>query len=247
MKHVKLIVAYDGTAYGGSQRQKNAPTVQQVLEEVLQKLLKEKVRLSFAGRTDAGVHAEGQVASFKTRREIPLQGLQRGIYALLPKDIVVRSATEASSDFHPRFDASLKKYRYTLWNHPTPSPFLRHYALHVRQPLDLKGMRNAARFLVGKHDFKSFQASDKKRRSSVRRLKRLSIRRKGSLIEMDFTGDGFVYHMVRNVVGTLLDVGIGRRSPEEVSRLLSKKNRRLASATAPAKGLCLIKVVYSSV
>ena len=244
MRRVKLVLSYDGTAYGGSQRQKNAPTIQQTLEEALRKILREKVRLLFAGRTDAGVHAEGQVASFSTRRKIPLRGLQRGLNAILPKDIIVRSATQVPSDFHPRFHPSLKEYRYTIWNHPVPTPFLREYAFHVPQPLDLPAMRRAARLLVGKHDFKSFQASDQKKRSSVRTLHRLSIRREGSLIQMNFQGDGFVYRMVRNIVGTLLDVGISRRAPEDILRLLSKKDRRLAGPTAPAKGLCLVKILY---
>lgn len=244
MRHLKLIVSYDGTAYGGFQRQRNARTVQAVLEETLRKILKEKVRLLSAGRTDAGVHAEGQVVSFKTKQDLPLLGLQRGLNALLPKDIVIRSAKEAIPDFHPRFDASLKEYRYTLWNDPTPSPFWRHYAHHVPHPLDLKAMRKAAHYLVGHHDFKSFQAADKRRRSAVRTLKRLFIRRKGSLIQITFQADGFVYHMVRNIVGTLLEVGKGRRSPAEIPALLSKKDRRFTGPTAPAKGLCLVKVGY---
>ena len=244
MRHVKLVVSYDGTAYGGSQRQKNARTIQQTLEEVLRRVLKEKARLSFAGRTDAGVHAEGQVATFTTRREIPLQGLKRALNAMLPKDIVVRSVAEVPVSFHPRFHASLKEYRYTIWNHPTPTPFLRSYALHVPHPLDLDAMRKAARLLVGKHNFKSFQASDKAKRSSVRTLRRLALRRKGPLIQMSFQGNGFVYHMVRNIVGTLLDVGRSRRAPEDVFRLLSKRDRRLAGPTAPARGLCLVKILY---
>ena len=246
MRRVKLVLSYDGTAYGGSQRQKNAPTIQQTLEEALRKILKEKVRLLFAGRTDAGVHAEGQVAAFSTRRKIPLRGLKRGLNAMLPKDIVVRSAAQVPSDFHPRFRPSLKEYRYTIWNHPVPTPFLREYAFHVPQPLNLPAMRHAARFLVGKHNFKSFQASDQKRRSSVRTLRRLAVRRRGPLIRMNFQGDGFVYRMVRNIVGTLLEVGKGRRSPGEIFRLLSKKDRRLAGPTAPAKGLCLVRVTYPS-
>ena len=247
MRHVKLIVSYDGTDYSGSQRQRNARTVQEVLEKALREILKEKVRLLFAGRTDAGVHAVGQVVGFRTARTLPLLGLHRGLNAILPKDVVVRSVTEAPSDFHPRFNASLKAYRYTIWNHPIPTPFLRNYALHVPWPLDLAAMRSAARLLVGRHNFKSFQASDKKKRASVRTLKRLSIHRRGPLVQMTFQANGFVYHMVRNIVGTLLEVGKGRRPPEEILQLLSKKDRRLAGPTAPAKGLCLVKVDYPEI
>ena len=244
MKRVKLVVSYDGTAYGGSQRQKNTRTIQQTLEEALRRVLKEKTWLSFAGRTDAGVHAEGQVATFTTHRKIPLQGLRRALNAMLPKDIVVRSVAEVPVSFHPRFRPSLKEYRYTIWNHPVPTPFLREYTFHVPHPLNLAAMRKAARLLVGKHDFKSFQASDKKKRSSVRTLRRLSVRRKGPLIQMSFQGNGFVYHMVRNIVGTLLDVGRNRSAPEEIFRILSQRDRRLAGPTAPAKGLCLISIYY---
>ena len=246
MRHVKLIVSYDGTAYRGSQRQKNARTVQEVLEKALREILKEKVRLLFAGRTDAGVHAEGQVVSFQTARTLPLLGLRRGLNTLLPKDVIVQSATEVDSYFHPRFDASLKQYRYTIWNRPTLSPFWRHYATHVPQTLDVRAMRSAARRLVGRHNFKSFQASDKKKRASVRTLKRLSIHRRGPLVQMTFQANGFVYHMIRNIVGTLLEVGKGRRRPEEVVALLSKRDRQFSGPTAPAKGLCLMKVRYSA-
>jgi len=246
MRQIKLTLSYDGTAYQGSQRQKNAPTVQDVLEKTLQKVLKEKTRILFAGRTDAGVHAEGQVASFKTGRKIPLKGLKRGLNALLPEDIVVRSAAQTQRLFHPRFDASLKEYRYTLWNDPTPSPFLRRYALHVPQKLNLKAMRRAARYLVGENDFKSFQAADERGRSSRRILRRLSIRRKGPLVRMTFQGNGFVYRMVRNIVGTLLQVGRGKRLPQEVKTLLKRRDRTLAGPTAPAQGLCLVRVTYPS-
>lgn len=241
-----LTLSYDGTHYAGFQIQKNKKTVQGVLEETLRKILKKKPRLLYAGRTDAGVHALSQIVSFKIDSSISTGALQKALNSLLPPDIVVQKAKVVPSSFHPRYERAFKHYRYTLRYHPSRSPFDRLYTTFYPYVLDLSAMRQAARYLKGRHDFKSFQASDKKERSSVRVLHRLSLRRKPPYLFIDLIGNGFLYKMVRNIVGTLLEVGRGRRTPETIKRLLSKKDRCLAGPTAPAKGLFLVSVRYPS-
>ncbi|MFH1857699.1 MAG: tRNA pseudouridine(38-40) synthase TruA [Candidatus Omnitrophota bacterium] len=242
MRQIVLTVSYDGTHYAGYQIQKNARTIQAVLESTLRRILKEKVRLSAASRTDAGVHALEHITAFKSGATISCVALMRALNSLLPQDIVVRKAAEKPPSFRVRDAAALKQYRYTIRHHPVRSPFDRFYTTFYPYPLDVAAMRKAARYLVGRKNFKSFQASDKVERSSVRTIHRLSVRQKSPYLVIDVTGSGFLYKMVRNIVGTLLEVGRGRRLPEGLPRLVSQKNRTLAGPTAPARGLCLIKV-----
>lgn len=244
MRNIKLIIEYDGTNYAGWQIQKNAKSIQGTLESTLKRIIGEKVRLVSCGRTDSGVHAEGHAANFKTNSKISLVNLQRGLNSVLPKDIVIKEAKEVPLDFNSRYDAKSKVYRYTILNRSYPQALCRNYFYYVPYKLDLNLMRREAKCLVGKHDFKSFQAADKKERSSIRTIKKLNIKRKGNLIEIEIEADGFLYNMVRNIVGTLIEIGRGRFKAGSMKKILKAKNRDLAGPTAPAKGLCLAEVKY---
>ncbi|MBI4436560.1 MAG: tRNA pseudouridine(38-40) synthase TruA [Candidatus Omnitrophica bacterium] len=246
MRNLALTVSFDGTNYAGFQIQKNGKTVQEVLEAALRKILKEKVRILAAGRTDAGVHALAQVVTVKTSSEIPTEALKRALNSNIPPDIAVQQVKKVPLSFHPRYEAISKRYRYTIRNHPSRSPFDRLYTTFYPYPLDLSAMRRAARFLMGRRDYQSFQAKDKKRRSSTRHIRHLSIRKKSPYVVLEIEGDGFLYKMVRNIVGTLLEVGRGKWRPADVKGILSKKDRSLAGPTAPARGLCLLSVRYLS-
>ncbi|MFC1624494.1 tRNA pseudouridine(38-40) synthase TruA [Candidatus Omnitrophota bacterium] len=255
VRNICLTIEYDGTRFCGWQRQsRRTPglkganerfkTVQEEIEKALEKLFRCKIRLIGAGRTDSGVHAEGQVANFKVSSILPLRNIKRGLNSYLPKDIAVLSVRDASPSFHSRFNAKEKLYRYTIVNRDARSPLLKRYAAFISYDLDIKAMRKAARYFIGKKDFKSFQASDKKKKNSVRDLSKLDIVTKVPLIEIYIQANGFLYNMVRNIVGTLIDVGRGRVAPEAVKKILSKKHRPAAGGTAPAKGLSLVKVFY---
>lgn len=247
MRNIKLIIEYDGTDYAGWQLQRKRPetkTLQETLEKTLQKILQERVGLVASGRTDAGVHAQAQTVNFKTRSEIPLPKLERALNGLLPKDIAVISAREAALDFHSRFKAKSKLYRYTILNRPQRSAFLRNTVYFYPYPLDVRLMQREAKVLLGRHDFSAFKASDKKERGSIRTIKRLKVWRDQDLIHIDVEADGFLYNMVRNIAGTLIDIGRQRLKSGQLKRILSARDRRLAGPTAPANGLSLIKVNY---
>ena len=260
MRHIKLILEYDGTAYGGWQRQPRVSTIQQVLEEKLEVLLRHPVKAAAAGRTDAGVHAAGQVVSFATDATLTLDRIRKGLNALLPADIGVREAAEAPGDFDPRRQAGGKHYRYLVWNHPSRSPLLRHRAWHVREPLRLEAMQSAAKELIGEHDFSAFRASGCDSKTFVRRVRRLEIglssgtgaleappvreQGEGGLIAFDVEATAYLRYMVRNIVGTLVEVGLGRRGAADMARILESRDRTLAGRTAPARGLTLLRVDY---
>ena len=244
MRNLLLSVSYDGTHYAGFQIQKNASTIQGVLESTLRKILKQNVHLLSAGRTDAGVHAFCNLVSVKTASSISLAALKRALNSNLPQDISIKKVGEVPLNFHPRFDALSKHYRYTLRNHPLRSPFDRFFTTFYPYPLDISAMRKAAKHLRGIHDFKAFQAKDKRERASRRRIHRLSIRRKSPYVFIDIEGDGFLYKMVGNIVGTLLEIGRGKRNAQEMRRLLVQKDRQKAGKTALAEGLCLLSIRY---
>jgi tRNA pseudouridine38-40 synthase len=245
----KLTIAYDGTAYEGWQTQKIGTGVQQKVEEALAKLFSSRPVVHSSSRTDTGVHALGMVAHFEVPHaefKMTVRRLGLAINAWLPEDIRVLSVSRSAKTFHARFDTVGKQYRYFVWNHTAMNPLLRHNAWQVTRPLDLRAMRAAAPLLVGRHDFKSFAANrNYQMESTRRRLTRCEIKKSGPQLTFIIEGDGFLYKMCRGIVGTLVQVGLGKFPPAEIRRMLAKKDRRVAGMTAPAHGLVLWKVFYS--
>ena len=252
MRQIKLVIEYDGTSLCGWQRQPNGPTVQQHIEEALAKLLTHEVRITGASRTDAGVHARGQVASFQTDRPIELHGIRRGLNSMLPDAIAVREASEVELDFHPRFSATGKHYRYLIYRAADRSPRWRERAWHHPQSLDLAAMRAAAACLVGEHDFAAFRAVGCAAKTTVRKIHGIDLTEAPNeapddLLAIDVRGNAFLRNMVRIVVGTLAEVGRGYRESAQVAEILAAKDRSCAGMTAPAHGLELIEVHYDGV
>lgn len=241
---VKAVVAYDGTGYSGFQRQTNAYTVQEALEQVLEKLTGHVVRIVAAGRTDAGVHAEGQVIAFVPRWRHPLTDLHRGMNALLPEQIAVRDMMEVPEGFHPRYDARRRRYRYTIYQAPVRNPLVARYSLHVDRDLDLDAMQAAAEALVGQHDFAAF-GSPPSGRSTVREVYRARWTGTAPWRYFEVEANAFLYKMVRMLVGTLLRVGDGKLTPEAFAALLVTQDRQNAGPAVDARGLCLKSVTYA--
>ena len=253
MRNVRLTIAYDGTDFHGWQRQPEVPTIQEALETRIAQITGEAVKLYGSGRTDSGVHAAGQVANFRTECPIPCAGLQKALNGILPASIRVREADEVSADFHARYSAKAKTYRYRILQRPICPPYLARYVYHHPYPLDVRLMARAARLLEGEHDFTSFAGSDPARKvtegqrdSNVRKVfhSRITVRKNLQMIVYQVRGSGFLHHMVRNTVGTLLDVGGGKLSPEDIPGILEARDRSKAGPTAPASGLWLVKVEY---
>ena len=240
---VKATVAYDGTDYWGFQWQTNVPTVQAALEEALERLTQSSLRILAAGRTDAGVHAKGQVIAFDTVWRHGLAKLERAMNAVLPPDVAVRDLVQVRPDFHPRFDARSRLYRYTLYNAPVRSPLVRRNSLHLAGPLDLQAMKEAAALAVGEHDFAAF-GRPTQGEVTIRRVIAVDWTVKAPWWFFDIEANAFLYRMVRSIVGTLLLVGQGRLSPYEFEAILTSRDRRQAKQTAQAHGLCLIQVKY---
>lgn len=246
----KLTIAYDGSGYEGWQVQKIGTGVQEKVEAALAKLFPSGPRTHSSSRTDTGVHALGMVAHFevpKAEGKYTPYKLALALNAHLPEDIRVLSATRAPENFHARFDARGKQYRYLVWNHAAMNPLLRTTAWHVPRALDIKAMRAAAALFVGKHDFQSFTANPGyARESTVRNLTRCDVKRSGPQLTVIIEGDGFLYKMCRGMVGTLVQIGLGKFPAEEIKTMLTKRDRRVAGMTAPAHGLVLWKVFYRS-
>ncbi len=219
-------------------------TIQQTIENALQKILQEKVKLICSGRTDTGVHAQAQVANFKTASPIGLDKLHFGLNALLPEDIAVTRVTHAPVDFHSRFCAKSKVYQYVILNSKHRSVFFRNSAYFCRYPLNINLMRKEAKALLGRHNFSAFCASAGKLKNQVKTIKKITISKRNNLITITVKADGFLYNMVRNIAGTLIDIGRGKLSENSLKKILFSKNRRLAGPTAPAKGLYLLKIGY---
>jgi tRNA pseudouridine38-40 synthase len=242
---VKLTLEYDGTRYVGWQVQPNGPSVQAEVERALATLHKAPRRVTAAGRTDAGVHARGQVVSFPEERPLPLVAYVKGMNALLPRDVAVRAASLEPDGFDARRSARGKRYRYVIENLATRAPLTRLYAWQLFGRLDAAAMRDAARHLVGRHDFAAFQAADCEAHHAVRDVRRLDVVGEGrGCIEVVVEATAFVKHMVRNIVGTLVEVGQGKRAPGSLPALLAGRDRRAAGPTAPPQGLCLEEVFY---
>ncbi|MDF2593957.1 MAG: truA [Clostridia bacterium] len=244
MPRFKLIVAYDGTNYHGFVRQKNAITVQQVLEEAITAIVRQPVQIEGSGRTDAGVHAKGQCCIFDADTSIPVTKLIRGINSKLPRDIVIKKIEIAADDFHPRFDTKNKTYRYQILNSETNDPFICKYAYFYPCPLDIERMQEAADYIIGEHDFKCFCSAHTTVLSTVRTIYDLKVIKKDELIHIDVCGNGFLYNMVRIIAGTLIQVGSNRLSPDQITAIIKSKDRRLAGPTAPPEGLTMLKIKY---
>lgn len=246
MRNIKIIVQYDGTRYSGWQSQEHDEnTIQGKLTAVLTRLLGEAVELAGSGRTDAGVHALGQVANFKTRSEMSCVELLENLNHYLPEDIGVISIEEVDARFHSRLNAVRKTYRYHIWNSPIHAVFDRRYTWSIEQHLDVPAMRRAAAGLTGTHDYKAFSSIKRGKKSTVRTIEAIEIEQTGVDITISFTGNGFLYHMVRILTGTLVEVGLHKKTQEDMQAILASLNREQAGVMAPAQGLFLVNVEYS--
>jgi len=245
MRNVKLILQYEGTRFVGWQRQRQPNSIQQVLEEAIAAVTGEEARVTAAGRTDAGVHALGQTAHVRLDSSLPCRHLVAALNAHLPPDIAVVEAEDMPDDFHARFAAGSKIYEYTIATGPARPVLDRDLCWYVRSPLDLGRMRRAAACLVGEHDFAAFGAENFRRKTTVRTVYSLDIEELAGRLRLRVHGNGFLYNMVRAITGTLVDVGRGRIEPEQVREILASRDRRKAGPTAPARGLCLVRVFYA--
>lgn len=245
MRNIKLLLSYDGTDFFGWQRQPDLRTVQQVLEEALGALTGVEPSTNASGRTDAGVHALGQVVHFYTASQHPADVFVKALNATLPIDVRVHGAWDMPQAFHATLDAKSKLYRYVIDNGRIADPFRRRYSDHVYQRLDTDAMQRAARALLGRHDFRSFETNWPNRTSSVRTIMSLEVKRTDESVAIEVEADGFLYNMVRSITGTLVRVGLGRRPESWVGEALAAEDRRQAGPTAPPQGLFLVRVRYS--
>lgn len=245
MQNYKIVIQYDGTRYDGWQKQGNTDnTIQGKIEAVLKRMAGEEVEIAGAGRTDAGAHALGQVANFKLKKSMSQEDLQAYLNQYLPEDIVVTSVKKVNDRFHSRLTATGKQYDYRILNSPIGNPFTRKYTWKLEEELDFRAMREAAALLTGTHDYASFCSNRKMKKSTIRTVDSIEVNRIGGEIVISFHGEGFLYNMVRIMAGTIVEVGQGKRRPEEMTQILEQKNREAAGITAPAQGLFLMKVEY---
>ena len=244
-RNIRLLIAYDGSRYQGWQRQKEAPTLQGTIEAVLNRITQESISLKGAGRTDAGVHAWGQVANFKTSALLPLSKLESAFQALLPRDILIREILEVDSGFHARFSSQAKVYDYFITCRKPQSPFIRRYVWSIKEPLSLPRIRTGLLLLKGEKDFSSFQTAGSPVFQTVRTIQQADLlAAPWGTFRLRFKADGFLRHMVRNMVGLLIRLGLGRLSLEEFAGVIAAKDRSKTGAMAPAQGLFLRKVIY---
>jgi len=245
INNFKITIEYDGTNYHGWQRQKNDRSIQAEIEKALFKMQGTTIAVTGSGRTDAGVHALGQVANFQCRTHLGPDVFLRALNSLLPRDIIIHDCRQAVGTFHARYDAQSKIYNYKILNRPMPAAIGRQYAWFIRKKLSLEAMRTAGMHIIGEHDFKSFEGAGSPRSSTVRNVMMVNLveSRADSLI-FEIEANGFLRFMVRNIVGTLVEVGLGKITPDGFKRILESKDRSQAGATAPAHGLYLVKVKY---
>ena len=246
-RNIWITVSYEGTAYAGFQRQPVAMTVQKAIEEALLQITGVSATLYFVARTDAGVHAWGQECTFYTESRVPGDKFKYALNAILPRDIRVRESREAAEDFSVRRMKYGKTYAYTIWQDRDISPFMRRYAWVLGRELNVEKMRAAAAVLVGRHDFTSFRGNNSVPSDPVRNLMDIRVEPEGRLIRIYVTGEGFLYHMVRNIAGALADAGQGKLSPEDLVNILKARDRRKLGVTAPAEGLCLLQVYFEPI
>ena len=246
MKRVKLVVAYDGTNYKGWQVQPNGVTIEEVLNRELSALFGEEITVTGASRTDSGVHSLGNVAVFDTNARMPAEKISFALNQRLPADIVVQDSCEVAADWHPRYQNSRKTYEYRILNRTFRLPSRRSDTYFYHHPLDVAAMRQAAAYLVGEHDFKSFCAVNAQVRSTVRTIYACDVGKEGDIISIRVTGNGFLYNMVRIIAGTLIKAGCGELAPVRMPEILAALDRSAAGPTAPAHGLTMIGIVYES-
>lgn len=244
MKRVRLTIAYDGTNYCGWQIQPNGITIQEVLENCLEDLTGKKTSIMGASRTDTGVHALGNVAVFDTDMRMPGEKFSFALNQRLPEDIRIQKSEEVPLDFHPRYRESEKTYEYKILNRQFPIPTQRLYTHFTYVPLDIEKMREAGKYLVGEHDFKSFCGAGAQVKTTVRKIQEICISREDSLITIKIRGKGFLYNMVRIIAGSLMEIGQGMYPPEHMKEILEAKDRQAAGPTAPARGLTLVGIQY---
>lgn len=245
MRNIKLILEYDGKRYLGWQRLGDSDkTIQGKIENVLHQMTGEKIEIIGSGRTDAGAHARGQVANFKTATTMPTEDILAYLNQYLPQDIVVKSVEEVPERFHARYLATGKKYSYYIWNNPVPNAFERNVSYHVPQKLSIERMEAAASLLIGEHDFLGFSSLKKSKKSTVRTIQAINIEKNGAIVSFTFVGDGFLYNMIRIMMGTLMEIGTGERAVESIEQVFASKNRQDAGITVPAQGLFLDEVYY---
>ena len=244
MRNIKLTIEYDGTSYGGWQKQKNNRTIQQCIEEAIKLLTGEEVELIGSSRTDAGVHAKGMVANFITNSQIPADKFREAINTKLPDDIGIIKSEEVDRNFHSRYDSKGKTYFYTLVNRYEKVCIGRNYVYQVRDELNYNLMKEAAKYFLGKHDFKAFKTNGSSVKTSVRTINGLELELKGDVIKIFVSADGFLYNMVRIIVGTLIEVGKGKIKPEDIESIIRNGDRSKAGPCVPPNGLVLEKVFY---
>lgn len=244
MKNIKLLLEYDGTNYCGWQRQKNGVSIEETVETAVSRIAAEDIKLIGSSRTDAKVHAKGQVANFITSSSIPVERLPYAINSKLPMDIAVVDAIEVPMDFHSRYSSKGKKYSYRILNRKFPSPLLRNYACYCSYDLNFQTMKAAADCFLGKHDFSAFRSTGSSVKTSVRTITNVELLYEDDMIIMFIEADGFLYNMVRIIAGTLIEVGMGKIPYENVPAIIESRNRSLAGKTAPPQGLCLEKIYY---
>ena len=245
LNNFKLIIEYDGTKYQGWQRQKNGRTIQEVIENAINIMTREKISLTGSGRTDAGVHALGQTANFHCNTEIGPETFQKGLNSLIPDDIVIKECCLVDDKFHARYDAKSKTYRYNILNQRLNSAISRRYVWHIRTILDLEAMRSAIRHIAGTHDFKAFEGSGSPRSNTIRTVINATLSRLDqNILSFQIEGNGFLRYMVRNIVGTLVEVGLGKITSDDFKTILLSRDRNRAGVTAPPHGLFLVNVKY---
>ncbi len=244
-RNIRIKVTYEGTRYQGWQKQETSDnTIQGKLERLFSRMCEEEITVQGSGRTDAGVHARGQIVNFHTSSTMDLQDMLQYMNQYLPEDIAVVEIAEVSERFHSRLNAKGKRYCYHVWNSSIPNVFWRRYSHTVEDALDIEAMKTAATYFLGEHDFKAFTSTKKGKKSTVRRIDTIEIVKEGDLITFTFMGNGFLYHMIRILVGTLLEVGKGQHSPESIPIILESKKRENAGELVPGKGLVLEEVYY---
>ena len=244
-RNIVLVISYDGTRYSGWQVQKNSTTVQEIFQNALKNVILEDVDIKGCSRTDAKVHANNYYVNFKISSRINVKNIINAMNRFLPYDICVKNAFEVSDDFHARYSCTGKEYVYKIWNHQIRNPFMHDYALHYWYDIDCENLRYVRKYIIGEHDFTSFATLDKRNaQNMIRNVHDFNVIRQENVIEIKISANGFLYNMVRIMVGTVLDIGLGRKSIDSIPQALATQNRHLAGRTAPASGLYLCDVYY---